>query len=88
VDTTLPNLVRIIHITQTVGSAEGDVRVITTVIDSSRMDAHGEVSLPARLVRVGESWTDSLTTEVSAQVESQAGGQMPVRTRLTITLLP
>jgi len=29
-----------------------------------------------------------MTTEVNAQVESQAAGRMPVRTRLTMTLLP
>jgi len=222
-DTSLPTFVQIIHVTQTVGSVEGDVRVITTVIDSSRMDApgmggmgqlgqmagdmlrgqttttrvdargrvlsvevepnpnlppmlagrmggatrglgrRGEMSLPMRLVHVGESWTDSLntelgggrgapgeamarvtyrleriegrgasqlavisvngtigmatavqseaiavsgsttgefvvdvrarrlarmTTEVNAQVESPAGGQMPVRTRMMMTLLP
>jgi len=222
-DTSLPTFVQIIHVTQTVGSVEGDVRVITTVIDSSRMDApgmggmgqlgqmagdmlrgqttttrvdargrvlsvevapnpnlppmlagrmggatrglgrRGEMSLPMRLVHVGESWTDSLntelgggrgapseamtsvtyrlerierqgasqlaviswngtmsstpadqasgttvsgsmsgefvvdvsagrlarmTTEANGQVESQAGGRMPVRTRVTMTLLP
>jgi len=222
-DTSLPTLVQIMHITQTVDSVEAEAYFITTVIDSSRMDApgmggmgqlgrmagdmlrgqttttrvdsrgrvlsvevvpnpnlppmlagrvggatrglgrRGEVSLPMRLVHVGESWTDSLntelgggrgapgeamgrvtyrlerierrgasqlavislngtigmatavqseptavsgsitgefvvdvrakrlarmTTEVSAQVESQDGSQMPVRTRLTMTLLP
>lgn len=222
-DTSLPTLVQIIHITQTVDSAEGDVRVVTTVIDSARMDApgmggmgqlgqmagdmlrgqttttrvdargrvlsaqvapnpnlppilagrvggatrslgrRGEVSLPMRLVHVGESWTDTLnaelgggrgapsealvrttyrlerierrgasqlavisvngtiglgaagqpeaiavsgsttgefvfdvsarrlarmTTEVNAQVESQAGGQVPVRTRMMMTVVP
>ena len=194
-DTSLPTLVQIIHITQTVDSVEGDVRVVTTVIDSARMDARGrvlsaevapnpnlppilagrvggatrslgrrgEVSLPMRPVHVGESWTDTLnaelgggrgapsealvrttyrlerierrgasqlavisvngtiglgaagqpeaiavsgsttgefvldvsarrlarmTTEVNAQVESQAGGQVPVRTRMMMALVP
>ena len=40
-DTSLPTFVHITHITQTVGSVEGDVRVITAVIDSSRMDFPG-----------------------------------------------
>ena len=40
-DTSLPTLVQIIHVTRTVDSVEGHVRVITTVIDSSRMDAPG-----------------------------------------------
>lgn len=222
-DTSLPTLVHIIYETQTVGSADGDVRVITMVIDSSRMDAPGMgglgqlgqnvgdmlrgattttrvdargrvlsvevapnpnlppmlagqiggatrslgrrhgVSLPMQLVHAGESWTDSLntelgggrgapseamtsvtyrlerierqgasqlaviswngtmsstladqasgttvsgsmsgefvvdvsagrlarmTTEANGQVESQAGGQMPIRTRMMMTLLP
>jgi len=29
-----------------------------------------------------------MTTEANGQVESQAGGRMPVRTRVTMTLLP
>jgi len=40
-DTSLPTLVQIMHITQTVDSLEADARFITTVIDSSRMDAPG-----------------------------------------------
>lgn len=125
-DTIRPTVTQITYLTQTVSAVEGDVRVITTVIDSSRVDApafggmgalgqiagdflrgqtlvkrvdargrvlavdvvanpsvppvlqsrirralqgigrRGEVSLPVRLVRVGEGWSDTLETELGS----------------------